>query len=123
MRLPTPLVMQTFRSWLATSRKSACAALVALLLTHSAALVHAIDHTPRASMQGAQSGLDERWGHKVDTLTCVVMDHLLAGQQVGSDVGIPQKLPARYRLAPLPVHSVASGPLLRSYQARAPPRA
>ena len=113
-----------FRPLLAAAGRLAGAALLALLLTQSAALIHAIEHTPLSSLhsaQGGEGGEGDRWGHEVDTLSCVVMDHLVVGQHIDSDASTTPSLRTPCWLAPLPTECVASGDLLLSYRARGPP--
>ena len=119
--------MRIFRRWLAAAGRLTGAALLALLLTQSAALIHAIEHTPLSSVNRAQGGegrggeKGDRWGHEINTLSCAVLDHLLASQHIGSDPGTPQILWASFWLAPQPTIADARGALLRNYQARGPP--
>ena len=120
---PTVRLIRIFRPLSAAAGQLAGAALLALLLTQSAALIHAIAHTPLSSVHSAQGGEGDRWGHEVDTLSCVVIDHLLAAQHIGCDAVTPQSRGAPFWLAPQPTASVARGALRRSYQARGPPTA
>lgn len=108
---------------LTATGRLAGAVLLALLLTQWAALTHAIDHTPWSAAQGVERGSDDRWVHEIDTLPCVVFDHLLAGQQIGNDPGTKQGLWAPFWIAPLPNRPLACRVWLRTYQARGPPRA
>ena len=115
--------MHFFRPFMAATGRLAGAALLALLLAQWAALTHAIDHRPWSAAQGVERVSDDRWGHEVDTLACEVIDHLLTGQQTGSEPGAVQSVWAPFWIAPLSSRPTARRVWLRTYQARGPPRA
>ena len=106
------------------------AALVALLLAQSAALTHAVAHTPRgasavlAEREDGPSGPwgpSGRWDHDAGTPTCTLIDHLLLGTSTGGDSPAVAGLPPEASVASVSKQRRLCAGSRQPYEARGPP--
>jgi hypothetical protein len=132
--------MQAFRRPNAT-RRIVGVALLALLLAQWQALAHAIAHGPWHAHAAAVSVADaighgghanhdghaghdaDGWGHPAGSLACELFDALHGAQAPGAGAATLPPLPLSQGHFVSPARLADSGPALRAYEARGPPRA
>jgi hypothetical protein len=116
-------------------------ALLALLLAQWQALAHAIAHGPWHARAAALSVDDARghgghanhdghaghdidgWGHPANSPACELFDALLGAQAPGAEAATLAPLLSSQGCIVWPAARADTGPALRAYEARGPPRA
>lgn len=129
--------MQALRRSHAT-RRIVGVALLALLLAQWQALAHAIAHGPWHAHAAVLAGADnvvhpghadhadhaeDGWGHPAGSPACELFDALLGAQAPGAEPAPAPDVPLSQWFFASPAQSADTGPALRAYEARGPPRA
>jgi hypothetical protein len=104
-------------------QRLAAAVVLALLFAQGAALTHAVAHARTQGLAAEAVAAQDVWGHDAGSSACHLLDHLLSGQAPGAQTAAldcPPPAPAQRAEV---LKSFDTGPALRAYEARGPPRA